>query len=76
LERYVGRAAPSDAQQPVQVLQADTRIIELTSTALVVAVPNTRTKEWLETGKVAETVQTAFGSSGGFGLKLEFVVEE
>jgi hypothetical protein len=53
-----------------------TRAIELTSTALVVAVPNTRTKDWLETGKVAETVQTAFSSSGGFGLKLEFVVEE
>ncbi|HNT75375.1 MAG TPA: hypothetical protein PKH77_10185 [Anaerolineae bacterium] len=53
-----------------------TRAIELTPTALVVAVPNTRTKDWLETGKVAETVQTAFSSSGGFGLKLEFVVEE
>ncbi len=52
-----------------------THAVELKEDVLVVAAPNKRTKDWLKTGKLAETVQETFTSVAGPSITLEFVVE-
>ncbi|MBN2005148.1 MAG: hypothetical protein JXA21_17445 [Anaerolineae bacterium] len=53
-----------------------TKAIEVTQEALVVATPNVRTKDWLETGQLADTIQQTFATVSKGKLKLVFIVQE
>jgi len=52
-----------------------TTVVDLTETTLVVAAPNKRTREWLETGQLASTIQETFASVSGGGIELKFIVQ-
>jgi hypothetical protein len=51
-----------------------TQALEMTANALTVAVPNKRTKEWLEEGQLADLVQQTLDSVAGKPIELLFVV--
>jgi hypothetical protein len=53
-----------------------TRGVGLVAGTLTVAVPNKRTKEWLEEGQVATTVQQTLESVAGESIELTFVVSQ
>jgi hypothetical protein len=53
-----------------------TQGVGLVASTLTVAVPNKRTKEWLEEGQVATTVQQALESVAGASIDLAFVVDQ
>jgi len=52
-----------------------TTAVDLTGTTLVVSAPNKRTREWLETGQLASTIQETFASVSGGGIELKFIVQ-
>ncbi len=74
-------------QATLEALQADlrrstfrwlepTRAVALAGGHLTVAVPNKRTKEWLEEGQLTATVQETLESMAGKPIELTFVVRK
>jgi hypothetical protein len=53
-----------------------TQGVGLVAGTLTVAVPNKRTKEWLEEGQVATTVQQTVETVAGEAIELTFVVSQ
>lgn len=53
-----------------------TQAVELAGGTLTVAAPNARTKEWLETGQFATTIQQTLEAVAGEPMELKFVVSE
>lgn len=51
-----------------------TRGVEFTAGTLTVAVPNKRTKDWLQEGQLAATIQQALESVAGEPIGLTFIV--
>jgi len=52
------------------------KAVEVTQEALVIATPNVRTKDWLETGQLADTIQQTFAAVSKGKLKIVFIVQE
>lgn len=74
-------------QATLEALQADlrrstfrwlepTQAVALVESHLTVAVPNKRTKEWLEEGQLAATVQNTLESMAGKPIEVTFVVSK
>lgn len=53
-----------------------TKAVEVNQEALVIATPNVRTKDWLETGQLADTIQQTFTTVSKRKLKIVFIVQE
>ena len=52
-----------------------TQALDIQGNTLRVSVPNARTKEWLETGQLADALAEVFKDVSGGGLELLFVAE-
>lgn len=52
-----------------------TQAVGLSGSTLTVAVPNERTREWLEEGQLAETIQQTVEAVAGQSIELTFVVQ-